>query len=203
MKGKTMIRTLALVAFFLIVTGSNAQDSTLFNGTKHRFGAVAGFGGQLVFHIPYNYDVVFIQAEYYYAFLRKKIWGLDLIVQPQYNRSHCYCTDDENLRFTGNEFGLNAGILFRINALKDLLSFYAFVSSGPHYSTLTPERQSEGFLFSDNFFIGFNVRLFRNFNFDLRSGFRHMSSAGLTEPNGGVNNFSVEAGFMVNLIPGK
>ncbi|NOX84380.1 MAG: hypothetical protein GXO86_00210, partial [Chlorobi bacterium] len=37
---------------------------------------------------------------------------------------------------------------------------------------------------------------------DFKAGFRHMSSAGITEPNGGVNNFIISGGLMRNIKPG-
>jgi len=34
------------------------------------------------------------------------------------------------------------------------------------------------------------------FYLDLRFGFRHISNAGLSNPNGGINNFVVNIGFI-------
>ena len=195
MKSKLFLFAVVL----LCLNNVTAQENTLFNNTKHRFGLNIGFGGQSLLHVNYDYDVAIFQAQYFYAFHRRKIWGFDLLVQTQYNKTRCECSEDGSDRVPGNEFGLNAGILIRVNALHDLLSFYAFVTSGPHHISGAPDRQCNGFVFSDNFFAGINIRLFKNVYLDFKTGFRHMSSAGITSPNGGINNFLISGGLIRNI----
>jgi hypothetical protein len=92
---------------------------------------------------------------------------------------------------------LNLGFLARENAFRDFLSFYLTISTGPHYVSGTPQRQANGFIFSDNFAGGINVRLTKNLYADLRSGIRHISNAGLRTPNGGVNALTTREGFLL------
>ena len=195
-------RTIKLFAFAFILMCSGhiaAQENTLFNNAKHRFGLNIGFSGQSLLHVNYDYEVAIFQTQYFYAFHRRKIWGLDLIVQAQYNQTKCECIEEVTEHLYGDEFGLNAGILFRVNAHHDLFSFYVFVTSGPHHISGAPDRQCNGFVFSDNFFAGINIKLFKNVYLDFKTGFRHMSSAGITEPNGGVNNFVISGGLIRNI----
>ncbi|MBM3441042.1 MAG: acyloxyacyl hydrolase, partial [Bacteroidetes bacterium] len=63
----------------------------------------------------------------------------------------------------------------------------------------TPTRQARGFIFSDNAFGGVNLKCAKHTWIDLRIGFRHISNAGLREPNGGVNNLMLSGGFIFDL----
>ncbi len=226
-KSKIYLTVVALL--FISINTLLAQDSNLFNDSKHRIGFIAGFGEQNVdqlfseinernamkirnylisiginpdeagLGVRYDYQVVFFQLQYYWAFLRRETWGLDLLIQPQYNLTKYRYIDNVPDELNGFEFGVNAGLLIRKNIFKDFLSIYAFISLGPHYVSGTPQRQSKGFIFSDNFFIGLNIKLFKNTYLDLRPGFRHISNASLTHPNGGLNDFVISGGILINL----
>jgi hypothetical protein len=81
----------------------------------------------------------------------------------------------------------------------DRLSLYAAIGSGPHYITVETDRQARGFIFSDNFELGSAYNFERiNTAFLLKFRFRHISNAGLKEPNGGIDNFFVIAGLSAN-----
>lgn len=81
----------AIVLFFYLHPLS-AQNKKLFNGKRHRIGCIAGAGGQdlsqltrltysgeVGLDVTYNYRVIFFQAQYYYALLRGKTWGIDVL----------------------------------------------------------------------------------------------------------------------------
>lgn len=214
MKKNRMYLIMAMV--FLSANALFAQDTSLFNNSKHRVGFVKAFGYQTTLtavpnlaggikyeevglNADYDYEVEFYQAQLYYGFLRKKTWGLDLLVQPQYNTTRYRLVGKDSEKLKGYEFGVNLGVLIRKNVFKDFLSFYAVLSVGPHYVSGVPQRQSKGFIFSDNLFIGSNIKLYKNIYLDIRSGIRHISNASLTEKNGGVNNLISSLGIMVNL----
>jgi len=228
MKKSNFYLTLVIL-LFLSTNCLLAQDTNLFNNSKHRIGFIVGFGGQNVnqllsdinvrdaellrefiiskgldpdelgLAVQYDYQVKFFQAQYYWAFVRRQTWGLDLLVQPQYNVTKFRHIDNISNEINGFELGVNVGVLIRKNIFKDFLSIYAFISSGPHYVSGTPQRQSDGFIFSDNFFIGLNMKLFKNTYLDLRPGFRHISNAGLTHTNGGLNDLVISGGVLINL----
>lgn len=205
------------------------QGKILFNKSKHRIGFVMGYGGQSVdqllsdinerdaeiirkflisqgikpedfcLKVRYNYQVKFFQAQYYWAFLRKQTWGLDFLLQPQYNLTKYRHVDNVPNETKGFEFGVNAGVLVRKHVIKDFFSLYTFISSGPHYVSGTPQRQSKGFVFSSNLFVGLNIKLYENIYLDLKPGFRHISNAGMKGTNGGINDLVLSGGILVNL----
>ena len=201
---------------FLSTSNLKAQDLHLFNNSKHRIGFNTAFGfqkrlipvsnlaGGITFeeaglNVKYKYEVSYFQAQYYYSFLRRKTWGLDLLVQPQYNQTTYRILNTDSEEIKGYEFGVNLGILIRKNIFKDFLSLYACASLGPHYISGAPQRQSKGFIFSDNIFAGSNIKIYKNTYLDFRYGFRHISNAGITKKNGGVNDLFISLGFLINL----
>ncbi len=175
-----------------------AQEASL-NSSKHRVGGVVGVGNQLWLDVDYHYGVNFYQLQYYRSVLGRESWSLDILFQPQYNRTKYRPVDNIPHKNDGFELGLNVGLLIRKNLMDDFISIYSLVSLGPHYVSGTPKRQADGFIFSDNLFVGFNIMLYENIYLDIRPGFRHISNAGLKRPNGGVNNAVISAGILVNL----
>lgn len=192
-----------VIYFFIILTcittGLTAQDTVKRNIPKHRIGLITGFGSQRYLNVRYKYEVVFFQFQYYRALLNQKRWGVDVVVQPQYNVSRFRQIDTVPLLTRGTEFGLNAGLRVYTNLHRDVVKIYALVSSGPHYISGAPERMAAGFTFSDNFLAGVNIRLSGRYYIDFRAGFRHMSNAGLNSPNGGIHGFVMSGGILLDL----
>lgn len=99
------------------------------------------------------------------------------------------------------EFGFNvrANLNFTISQY-DVIS--GTVGSGPHYLIYQNGRQTDGFLFSDNFLASY-IRYFelnnRHCYVKVEIGYRHISNAGIEKPNGGISNFIVGLGFNVLL----
>jgi len=187
--------------FLLQYSSFTQEEKKTLHLTKHRVGFQSGFGGQkeLLLPIDYSYTLWFFQMQYYYAFHRRKHWGIELLTQPQYNITKFKILENIGGYTHGYEYGINIGVLLRFNFFKDFMSIYGFASTGPHYIPKTPIRQAEGFIFSDNFFGGVHIRLIKNIYFDLRAGFRHVSNAGIEKPNGGINTHVLSGGFMINL----
>ncbi len=190
-----------VIIALLMISSSTlfAQGDNLINNKKHRIGFIMGYGGQAGLKVQYDYQVKFFQVQYYYAFLHRQTWGLDLLFQPQYNTTKYRYIDNGPDEINGFEFGINTGILIRKNIFRDFLSSYGFISTGPHYVSGAPQRQSKGFLFSHNIFIGLNIRLLKDIYLDIREGFRHMSNASLSEPNRGINDFVFSGGLFIIL----
>lgn len=99
---------------------------------------------------------------------------------------------------TDFEIGVNMGISFLFIQTRRL-SLNAAIGSGPHYITVETGRQASGFIFSDNFELGaaYNIKNI-NTTFLLKFRYRHISNAGLKEPNGGIDNFFVITGLSTN-----
>lgn len=188
---------------YSICTPINLEAATaktkIFDGKRHKIGIQRGFGFQNGLAVDYIYRVHYFQLQYDYAFYITKNWSFELLFQPQYNEVHLKNDRTDKSFSSGWEAGLNGGFLVRKNILKDRLGFYACISSGPHYISQGLPRQVKGFIFSDNFFAGVNVKLVKIMYFDARFGLRHVSNAGIKNPNGGINNLFGSAGLFFTL----
>ncbi len=96
---------------------------------------------------------------------------------------------------TDYEFGTNFGFMFNQPITKEL-SLIAAIGSGPHYISVVTRLQASGFIFSDNFELGFvyEVPEFGSF-VTAKARFRHISNAGIENPNGGIDNGFVVIGI--------
>jgi hypothetical protein len=194
--------------FALFISGISAQDSQTFVVHRHKIGFVVGYGGQQFLNVPYDYKVYFLQAQYYYSFAKKQNitsqvrnnpFTFEILLQPQLNFTDYRPVNDIDARNQGFEYGLNVEILVRRNLINDNLGIYIYLGTGPHYVSGTPRRQSPGFIFSDNLFMGVYFKLDDNLYLDIRPGFRHISNAGIKNPNGGVNTGILSGGIFWTL----
>ncbi|MEO0894824.1 MAG: acyloxyacyl hydrolase [Bacteroidota bacterium] len=163
-----------------------------------KIGFITGWGGQLYPFIDVNYEhqVVFAQLQYFHSLVERKNMSIELLWQPQYNFTRYKLFDNRPDRTFGTEAGLNIGFLLAYRTKEDRLKAYILPSIGPHYISGGPKRQSPGFLFSDNILFGLQIKLAEAYWLDLRPGLRHISSAGLTKRNGGINHAILTAGFI-------
>jgi hypothetical protein len=190
---------------FLSVNGLSAQEK-LFHGNKHKLmlGAGYGFKEPLIDHADYYYRALLFTLQYQYNIFQKKSFGIDFLVQAQYNFSTyaydiVWVPDIER----GYEFGAHPGFVFRKNFWEDELSVFGIIMAGPHYISGSLNRQASGFVFSDNFILGADIKLSRTVYFEMSIGFRHLSSADLTSPNDGINNLIVSGGIVYLINPKK
>lgn len=198
-----MIRIFILLKIISLLLPASlpAQEGNIPDNPRHRMGFLVGYGDkyELVLKANYEYKVVLFQIQYYYALLKKDKWGIDMILQPQYNvTKYKYETSDPEYRI-GFEYGINLGVLFRMNCCGDLLSYYTIISAGPHYISGSIKRQAAGFIFSDNLSIGLNIKLIEDIYLDVRAGYRHLSNANLNQPNIGIDSIILSSGFLFNL----
>ena len=196
---------------FLFNSEQALANDTLFRQKEDRIGLMVGYGFQylgqvmgnddhrLALKTKYNYRVTFLQLQYYISISNKKTFGMDLLVQPQYNFTKLKAHDSDGIFQNGYEIGSNLGLVIRETFFSDRVTFYCLISSGPHYVSRSPQRQANGFIFSDNFSAGINLKLYKKLYFDIRPGFRHISNAGFRAPNGGVNTMAATTGFLVAL----
>jgi hypothetical protein len=194
------VRESLLILLILLASQSGAllaQDDQLFLENRHKAGFVAGYGNQAGWNVNYVYNVIFFEAQYHYSLLSRETWGLEILVQPQFNFARMREGENESTAelVKGYECGLNIALLIRRNFFSDRLSIYTSIGTGPHFVSVVPERQSEGYLFSDNLNFGIDIRIYHNFYLDVRSGIRHISNLGFKQPNYGVNSTIVTGGF--------
>ena len=96
---------------------------------------------------------------------------------------------------TDYEFGTNFGFMFNQPINKEL-SLVAAIGSGPHFISVITSLQASGFIFSDNFELGFLYEVPEWGSFvTAKARFRHISNAGIENPNGGIDNGFVVIGI--------
>jgi len=168
--------------------------------SNHRIGLQIGRANAFQLNRTYEYDANLFQIQYFYNLLHRGKFTLDLLTQPQVNITEFRFLSSWPIKSKSIEFGVNLGVVFRLNLFDDLVGLYAAGSIGPHYLSRAPNRQADGFIFSDNVFVGSHLKIHRNIYFDFRIGLRHISNAGLKDPNAGINNFIISGGFLINLV---
>ena len=91
------------------------------------------------------------------------------------------------------EFGCNFGFRFEKEIGEQDLLYWA-IGTGPHFITQESRQQHPGYIFSDNFIFGWYHQLSGDYYSNLQYRFRHISNAGIYEPNLGIDNSFVGLG---------
>ncbi|HEY1025038.1 MAG TPA: acyloxyacyl hydrolase [Sphingobacteriaceae bacterium] len=145
----------------------------------------------------YNYKPVLLQFEIQkpLSSSRNSTWYLDYFVQPQFNIVRFQdrlLTSNDRSHTHSWETGVNLGLVFYKSlytvASQNKAAVYVMAGTGPHFVSSTPQRQSEGFIFSDNIRFGLRIPVSQNTSLDLRGGLRHISNFHLKLPNSGIDN---------------
>lgn len=116
--------------------------------------------------------------------------AFSLYAETQFTRA-------DNLLTGGSEFefGLNGGIRYQVTVNR-YVEVNAAVGSGPHFISLETRLQARGFIFSDNFELGFSFYLpAARTSLNIKGRFRHISNAGLKKPNWGIDNLFLIVGI--------
>lgn len=124
----------------------------------------------------------------YFPSLEKHRGSLSGFLETQFNP---VVNPDDNF-----EFGISPGIQYRY-PFTEKLAGYLLVSIGPHYLSLVTARQANGFAFSDMIGGGFYYSLTGSSAVTLGYRWRHLSNAGLTMPNDGINTHFITLGYAV------
>ncbi|MEL6638092.1 MAG: acyloxyacyl hydrolase [Bacteroidota bacterium] len=193
----TLVVILVLLGFWGLPAAS-AQEGTMPTKGLRKLGFTFAYGNQDLLAVDYHYRFGAINLQYYHGLINRRNWDLELLVQPLLVSTRFISLRDINDRRRGFEFGANLSILARKKLWEDRLSCYAYVGYGPHFVNDVIERQREGFLFTNNYFVGVDIRLEKNLVLDLSYGFRHISNANLMQPNAGVNNVVYTLGFILD-----
>ncbi|MEM8525189.1 MAG: acyloxyacyl hydrolase [Bacteroidota bacterium] len=88
------------------------------------------------------------------------------------------------------EFGANVQFNFNWQVAENHI-VGARVGAGPHFINVETQRQAKGFIFSDNFALFYRARLNNNQQIGISSGIRHISNAGLMQPNLGIDDIMI------------
>ena len=114
--------------------------------------------------------------------------ALSFFLDPQINPAFSPRTDVE--------FGVGIGLQYR-HYLTERLSAYIMASVGPHWITLQTADQENGFIFADTAGVGVSLLVTEKSSFDLGVRIRHLSNAGIAEPNGGIDTWLGTVGYSV------
>ena len=92
------------------------------------------------------------------------------------------------------EVGISFGIKY-MYPLKNRLYGYIAGSVGPHLITVQTEDQANGFIFFDTIGTGLSFFLTKKSAINLEYRLRHISSASIKQPNGGINSHISAIGY--------
>lgn len=138
------------------------------------------------------YRPILLQVNLRFPLLKKYERNqLTFQLQPQFNS----VVKIEGLDKYFFEFGLNCGLAYEYYFHSNAI-LYMGISTGPHYVNLETSYQKNGYIFSNNGFVGLhhilgNTKWFVTYE----ARFRHISNAGLQIPNSGIDNFFVGVGL--------
>lgn len=173
-----------------------------------RFGVSFGYGNQVMkifgggidLNVKYLYEVYLFEVDYITSLFAGETWNVESQLNIIYGYSNFKSNINNREKIKSSEVGINSGFLIKKNIWDDNLKIYFASSLGLIYTEALPERQISGIMFCGNYSVGVQIKLNRNHFIDLRTGFRHLSNAGLRRPNGGINNWIVNFGsvFVIN-----
>ena len=150
----------------------------------------------------YDYDSYKIVLNF--TLVGKRIWSLEGVLEPTYFQAifkDFEISSIEDPFRTLKEYGLNIGIVSRL-MISQVISTYFLGSTGPLYINSHTSRMKNGIGFSNNFCLGFTVQV-KKMRFDIRTGIRHVSNAGLNSPNRGYNSSITEMGISFPILRKK
>ncbi|MGB0431567.1 MAG: acyloxyacyl hydrolase [Bacteroidia bacterium] len=95
---------------------------------------------------------------------------------------------------TDIEFGCNFGARYDLELSKTNRLYWA-IGTGPHYVTVDTKMQHRGYIFSDNFIMGWQHQWEGPIYSTVQYHFRHISNANLMRPNKGLDNHFLTLGI--------
>jgi hypothetical protein len=190
MKRNLILSVLVLLILFSKTKAQNAINGTLNAQHFKTIGGLIGWGNSIS---NTGYQTYYILGDYSSSF-KKAPAKKDFVAwyaEPQFNFVKADSTHKGSVDY---EFGLNLGIRNYVK-INEGFYFYQMLGSGPHYISAKVRRQASGFIFSDNLAIGTLFRLRKNLFLNFQYVQRHISNAGLKDPNGGVNSYNFVIGL--------
>jgi hypothetical protein len=199
MAAKTHLRFFVAIASLMILLSAGvacaADDKPSPVPAKNTFfselGFYAGAGYGTVVEGPYI-PVFFIvhmgmDMKRWFPSLQGHRGTLSLFFEPQFGVAAFNSQ-------SGVEFGVGVGLKYAY-PIGDLYSVYILGSVGPHVMTLESQDQMNGFIFNDTIGLGMNYMISPGTAIDVQCRLRHLSNAGIKEPNYGIENLIGLLGF--------
>lgn len=194
-----MDRVIALWALILIslLPANGLAQNVGKESPELRFGFMTGVGRHWLLDVNYDYQLILLQPQIYYRFYARKLHAVEMLLLPQVNASFWTDNKQSGVLKRDFEFGLNWGLVLRQMFAGKNAGVYSLITTGPHYVSDVPQRQSPGFLFASQLGAGFTLKLTESASIDIRTSYRHISNAGLKEPNAGVESWLFLAGIIL------
>ena len=151
-------------------------------------GGVVGYGHEI--NIDSRYNPIFFMGDFSWQFGKTQRQDfLAFYLEPQFNLV-------ATAKPVDIEFGSNIGLRY-YQKLSQGFYLYQMLGSGPHFITADLPKQARGFIFSDNLALGFFKKLsaVRSLFLNVQLRVRHISNAGLKQPNAGVNTLGLLIGL--------
>jgi hypothetical protein len=190
-RGRLRCIVLACFPLLLALSFAHAEERDHLQTTRNiESSFIGGIGSAHIAEGHYQPNLLIwhlgVDLRRYFSGLEKYAGSLSAFVEPQVNPSFY---PDNNI-----EIGVGLGIQYR-HPITQRLSGYLLGSTGPHWITLVTLNQTNGLLFANT--VGCGLYYFLRENASLHFGyrFRHLSNAGLAEPNDGINANILTLGY--------
>ena len=174
-----------------VYAGGNPSDAGSANRLFTESGVIVGYGtGDIAENKHYEPILLIwhlgIDLKKFFPELENHKGKLTFFLEPQINP----VVNSE----TDIECGIDLGIKY-MYPITDRLSPYIMGGVGPHYISVVTKDQANGFIFADTIGAGFYYFITENSAINLGYRFRHMSNAGLADPNSGIDTHSGTIGY--------
>jgi hypothetical protein len=157
------------------------------------------FGNQKYLNVDYIYRIKSIQFQYAKSLKKSSNFKLEVLGYVQYGKSEYFFSILSCIFEKGTEIGMNGGFKLGISIFDDRLNQYISLSTGPHYISEAPARQSIGFNMATNLFAITEFQFINNLYLNFQIGIRHLSNADIKKPNGGINNLLLGVGLSMQI----
>lgn len=154
---------------------------------------LSGFGrGDLVRKPDYKLIPFLIGFDFDLKPLTKNLnFNPPQLLQFQIEPFISYCLEPDSNIETGTSFFLKAGLLPETSKFQPYLK----AGMGLVYMSLHTSEQSTQFNFTEQGCVGLHYYFAQNTAFTLEGRFRHLSNAGIKQPNHGINTYFVTTGI--------
>lgn len=178
MKNLKFVSGLILICTSLQLFAANPTGRSIQVGFRFNVGYINEFLPE-----KQHYQPILILGFYQHDFKSASEKGnFSLYFEPQFNPVLI------EKKLSNFEFGFNFGIQYTYKFNENNM-IYGAIGSGPHYINAVTRLQAKGFIFSDNFILGYKHQVKNGVFLDVNTRFRHISNAGLQKPNTGIDNF--------------
>ena len=155
---------------------------------KASWGVGFAIGGQGLLQVDYLYRIGVLMPERRKIVRERGDWRWEAIVQPQWVFTSRRADGISMGKDRPWELGLSGGLSLGRCRPPSVVQPYVGMAIGPHFLSVSMRRQSAGPAFCSQLFAGVRHRLGPHLDMDLRGGFQHVSNAGMSSPNGGINH---------------